>query len=338
MILGGGNTIDFLPPLRSIFSRMRALQKDARVLGASLLTVHPWNNHRELGWATLVATDEKNDAAGAFADAAADELARRAWDVRHQLPPVFKTAAEAVERARRRTFLRKTGVVMISDASDVVSAGAPGENTEVLAALIAAPDLVSYATLRDPQLVDHLWKHHNNGDVVDVTLGCKLDPSRGRRLDVSARIDDKRSAHGVGRMVVLSIASVKLVVVEGPALVVRPLYYKAAGLNPWKADVVVVKNFFPFLLFFAPLMRDVIFVRTAGVTDFDAAFALTFEGPVHPRDKVDDWREADLRRRTKTTLTSTSSLDGSSVTTGAAASVSPSSSSDVEWRSRPPAA
>ena len=71
----------------------------------------------------------------------------------------------------------------------------------------------------------------------------------------------------------------------------------AVGLDPWKADVIMVKNFFPFLLFFLPMNRKTIFVRTRGVTDFDAAFGLTFDGPVHPRDHVEDWRARDRERR-----------------------------------------
>jgi microcystin degradation protein MlrC len=341
MILGGGNTIDFLKPLRPIFQRMKSLQKDPRVLGASVLTVHPWNSHKELGWATLVATDELRDANGALADDAADDLARRCWDVRHQLPPAFSTTEQAIARARRRTFLRKTGVVVFSDASDVVSAGAPGENTAVLRALIDAPDLVSYATIRDPALVDEHWKNSNVDDVVDVTLGCKLDAARGQPLRVSARVLDKRSAHGMGRMVILQIRSLKLVVVEGPALAVRPLYFKNAGLDPWKADVVVVKNFFPFLLFFAPLMRDVVFIKSGGVTDFDAAFALQFNGPVHPRDKVDDWHEADTRRREHAPVSPkkaprTPSTPASLPSSATLSTSTPTTSPD--WRALPPSA
>jgi microcystin degradation protein MlrC len=192
----------------------------------------------------------------------------------------------------------------MSDASDVVSAGSPGENTALVKALIEAPDLVSYCTVRDPALVASLWaEQHKVGDVVDVTLGQKLDPSRGERLSVRATIEGMGTSHGMGRRAVLGIASVKLVVVEGPAMAVKPAYYAEAGLNPWKADVVMVKNFFPFLLFFAPLMRDVIFVKTAGVTDFDAAFGLEFTDPVSPRDVVDEWRGTDARRRALPTTT-----------------------------------
>ena len=58
-----------------------------------------------------------------------------------------------------------------------------------------------------------------------------------------------------------------------------------------------MKNFFPFLLFFAPMNRKTIFVRTRGVTDFDAARELTFDGPVYPFDEIAEWRSTDARRR-----------------------------------------
>ena len=63
-------------------------------------------------------------------------------------------------------------------------------------------------------------------------------------------------------------------ITEGPAIVMRPSFYTGVGLDPWRADIVVVKNFFPFLMFFLPYNRKTIFVRTHGATDFDAAFAL----------------------------------------------------------------
>jgi len=294
MILGGGNTVDFLAPLRGIFSRMKEIEKQPGILGTTLMTVHPWNNHKELGWATLVVADAS---AAVAADNAAEELARSAWNVRHQLPPAFATPDEAISRARKRSFLRKTGVVVFADASDVVSAGSPGENSLLVKALVETKDLISMTTVRDPALIGELWPTKNPGDVVDVSLGAKLDASRGKPLPLRAVIERKGSAHGMGRFLVLRVNRCSIVVVEGSAMAVRPLYYKNAGLNPLKADIVVVKNFFPFLMFFAPIMRDVVYVRTAGVTDFDASFVLDFNGAVHPRDRVDDWHPADQRRR-----------------------------------------
>ena len=111
------------------------------------------------------------------------------------------------------------------------------------------------------------------------------------------RLERKLEQKGFLRTVVLAIDHVRLVVTEGPSMVMRPSFYKDVGLDLWKADVVMVKNFFPFLMFFLPYNRKTIFVRTSGSTDFDAAFRLTFDGPMHPRDPVDDWRPRDRARR-----------------------------------------
>jgi hypothetical protein len=80
-------------------------------------------------------------------------------------------------------------------------------------------------------------------------------------------------------------------------MVMRPAFYTDLGLSIWKADIVVVKNFFPFLIFFLPYNRKTLFTRTHGRSDFDAAFQLTFDGPMHPRDLVGDWRARDRQRR-----------------------------------------
>ena len=80
-------------------------------------------------------------------------------------------------------------------------------------------------------------------------------------------------------------------------MVMRPSFYTEVGLPIRKADVVVVKNFFPFLMFFVAYNRKSIFVKTKGTTDLDAAFTIPFDGPIHPRDVVDDWRPRDRMRR-----------------------------------------
>jgi hypothetical protein len=91
--------------------------------------------------------------------------------------------------------------------------------------------------------------------------------------------------------------TVELIVTEGPALAVRPEFFTSLSLPIGDADVVVVKNFFPFHLFYARWERSFVYVRTGGVTDFDAALTLPFAGPVHPKDRIDDWVFEDRRRR-----------------------------------------
>jgi len=293
MILGGGKTIDFLPPVRRLFRRMRQLERRHLVLAASTFMVHPWNDDPGLGWSTIVVTD--GDAAAA--DRFADELAELCWNVRHQQPPAFKSPAEAIAEARAARVRRRLGVVTMADASDVVTAGAPGDSTHLLRALIdQGAGLLSYAAVRDPDAVEELWPRAV-GEQVSLEVGGRLDPASSPPLPISGHLLGKYVRPGFGKSAVLAVSDVRLVVTEGPSMVVRPSFYREVGLSPWKADIVMVKNFFPFLLFFLPMNRKTIFVRTRGTTDFDAAFGLTFDGPVYPRDPVDDWRPRDRLRR-----------------------------------------
>lgn len=297
MILGGGTTIDFVPPMRSIFRRLHELEEKEGVLAASVFMCHPWNDHPELGWSVAVVTDARRTRAEERAERFADELADRCWRVRDKLPPRFATASEAIRDARAARLRRKVGVVTVADVSDVVSAGATGENTKLLRALLdEGHGLVSYVPLRDPVAIEELWQAPE-GARVTVSLGGKLDPARNEPLTVEGTVAIKREAHGLDRVVVLDVGSVRVVVVEGPALAIKPSFFTSAGLDPWKADVIVVKNFFPFRLFFLPLSRKTIYVTTGGITDPDAALTLEFAGPVHPKEHLLDWREADRRRR-----------------------------------------
>ncbi|MFO0726221.1 MAG: M81 family metallopeptidase [Myxococcota bacterium] len=293
MLLGGGTTLDFWPPMRAVFQRMRAMERDPKLLAASVNMCHPWNNDPALGWSVSIVTDGDRD----LAERAADELAEMCWARKDAMPPEFPSVERAIEEARSARLLRKLGVVTLADASDVVSAGAPGENTALVKALLErGQGLLSYVPLRDPAAVAELWPRAV-GEVVEARVGGRLDPVRGKALDLKAKIIGKQDRPGFLRTLVLAVGDVRLVVTEGPALAIKPSFYADVGLPLWRADIVVVKNFFPFRLFFLPYSRKTIYVRTSGVTDFDAAFALPFDGPMHPREPVADWRPSDRRRR-----------------------------------------
>lgn len=293
MILGGGKTIDFLAPMRAVFRRMHRAEKRGEALAASTLMVHPWNDDPSLGWSTAVVTHGDR----AAAERLADELAELCWERRHLQPPSFPTASEAIAAARGARFRRKLGCVTMSDASDVVTAGAPGDSTHLLRALLhEATGLLTYCAVRDPSAIETLWPRAE-GDRVSLSIGGTLDPARSQPLPVDGTVVSKHAQHGFGRTIVLAVEHLRIVITEGPSMVMRPSFYKDVGLSLWKADIVMVKNFFPFLMFFLPYNRKTVFVRTHGTTDFDAAFQLRFDGPMHPRDVVDDWRARDRQRR-----------------------------------------
>lgn len=297
MLLGGGTTLDILPPMRAIWSRCARLpKKHPRVLDASVFTVHPWLDTPEVGWSVYVATDGDPGLASALAD----ELAETCWAVRHQQPPSFPDEHAAVRQALEARWARRAGSVVMSDASDVVSAGSSGDSTRLLRALRdEAPALRSYVPVQDPESARALFGLPI-GMRIERAIGGSRDPARHTPLVVRGRIAAMREDPGFGKRVRIDLedSGVRVVLVEGPALVMKPGFYREMGLRMRDADVVVVKSFFPFRIFFLPYSRKTIYVRSGGVTDFDAAFALPrLRGPVHPRDPVSDWREVDARRR-----------------------------------------
>jgi microcystin degradation protein MlrC len=305
MLLGGGTTIDLLAPMRAIYARCRDLPKrDRRVLSASVFMVHPWLDCPEVGWSVHVTTDGDR----ALASRLAEELAESCWAVRHQQPPTFLTASDAIQRAKDATVRRKAGVIVLSDASDVVSAGSTGDSTKLLAALASEADgLVVYTCIQDAVAARALYDRPE-GTEVELEVGGTRDPGRHRPLRIRGVLKTKREDPGLLRRVRVDLdpipgrsskdaPRISLVIVEGPALVMKPAFYREMGLRMRHADVVVVKNFFPFRIFFLPYARATHYVRTGGITDPDAAFGLPLHGPVHPRDAVDDWRAVDARRR-----------------------------------------
>ena len=283
MIKGGGAGVDFMRPASLLFRMMRKMSAQRGVRDVSTFLCHPWNDHPELGWSVATFADDQ-----AQADALADQLAETAWSMRHVDPPPFMVPDEALERVRKARLRRSLGTSCWCDTSDVVGAGGPGETTNLLAVLRErASDLVSYVPLRDPVAVAGLFQR-DVGAEVSLDVGGRLDPASNPRLHVTGRILAHDVTQAFGRRVALDLGHVKLVLTEGAPLVMKPDFYKSVGLDPWRADVSVVKSYFPFRIFFAPQNRLSLYVRTRGITDLDRA-------PIAPPSF--DWRNEDRRRR-----------------------------------------
>ena len=291
MALGGGTTLDFMNPTRQLFRWMKAAERDPAVRYVSLCMCHMWLDSPELGWATCVVTHDDQ----AKAESLADELADRAWAIRHQLPPELPPAEEAIAQARAARVRRRLGTICMSDASDMVGAGAPGDNTRLLAALLEhARGMVVYAPIRDQRVVEQLWDHPH-GQPVHVTLGGTHDDSPP--LPVTGVVRHRQETGNFGRVVVLTIEHLELVVTTGPPLAMKPSFYRDVGLHPTRADICVVKSLFPFRLYFALHNRKTIYAKTRGATDFDAVWRHRYAQPTHPKDTVHHWRPTDRLRR-----------------------------------------
>jgi microcystin degradation protein MlrC len=241
-----------------------------------------------MGWSTVVVTD--NDEL--LAKQLADELTELNWTVRDIKHPQPDTIEQAINKVRRAKWQRRLGTILLCDTSDVVSAGAPGENTHLIRAIKEqAPDLVAYTSIRDAEVAVNAFEL-SNGTPLNVTLGAKLETHFNRPLNIEATLVHKFQNQTTGKAVVLRRAGTHIVVTENPNPVMKPQFYQEAGLNIWKADVVVVKNLFPFRYHFLKYNRLTINVISAGTTNIDV-HQLEYQAiprPIYPLDAVEHWK------------------------------------------------
>jgi len=286
IVLGGGITIDFLPPMRKVFRFLRDLEKDPRVLTASIFMVHPYTSADDLGWAVHVCTD--GDAP--LADATVDALADRVWAERNVQPPPMRTAREAIDEVLRGRA-RHLGPVSVIDVDDIVGAGAPGGNTRFVRALLEAKtSLVAYLPVHDPAAVESTWGASVGSRVAFVLRGT---PGYGQPEVPIDGVVAARETTDFGRTVRIDAGGLRLVVAERPPLPIHPKFWRELGLSPRKADLIVQKNFFHYRIFYAATSFRHVPVATGGATSLDEVRVRARAAALRRGFPTGDWRLSD---------------------------------------------
>lgn len=288
LLKGGGYNIDFLKPMNRIFRWMNRVERNPKVLSIGNFTVHIWLDEPELGWAAVVVTNDDQP----LAEQLADELAAMNWEVRAIEHPTPDTPQQALQKTLAASLRRKMGAVIWCDVSDIVSAGAPGENTWLLKEITDhAPQLVAYLPIRDAEAARQAYQLPL-GNTVTLSLGGKLETVYNRPYSFGGEIIHKFESQQTGKIVVVKNAGTHAIISEKPCSVTKPQFFEDLNLSIWKADLVVVKNLFPFRYFFWKYNRLTINVLSAGVTNVNV-HQLDYKAiprPIYPLDEVIDWQ------------------------------------------------
>ncbi|AHM58679.1 microcystin LR degradation protein MlrC-like protein [Flammeovirgaceae bacterium 311] len=287
LLKGGGYTIDFIAPMRKIFRRMNGMEQNPRVLCVSNFMVHIWIDAPEVGWSCVVVTD--NDPA--LAQQLCHELCEMNWAVKDHPHPVPFTPAEAIHKIKSASWRRFFGTAIISDLSDLVGAGAPGENTHILQALMKErEELRAYVPICDDEAIQKLDPSQLYHEVT-VEVGGRLDMVYNKKISFAGKLMFLADSI-CGKTAVIVQGKLHLILTSLPCPAYKPSFFTELGLSLWKADVIVVKNLFPFRLYFWKYNRQTLYVQTEGVTNVDV-FKLNYQHiprPIYPLDKVESWR------------------------------------------------
>src|SRR3954471_7713252 len=169
-----------VPPLADIMAEGRAMEARGEVLHVSLFPVQPWIDTPDLGFAALVCGESP-----AAAQAAADKLAKMAWDRRKEFEPVVTPLDEII-----RIGLTEPGLTVASDSGDSPSGGGAADSNAVLAALLHAgadkADRTTICTICDAQAASQA-ANAGVGKTVTLRVGNKRS-GLGEPLTVTGRV------------------------------------------------------------------------------------------------------------------------------------------------------
>lgn len=293
MVLGGGITIDFLAPMRGVFRWMRRLEKDPRVISASLFMVHPYTSAEDLGWAVHVCTDGDEALAAELAEALAD----KAWEQREAELPPMRGVDEALDEVARSPS-RKLAPITLVDVDDIVGAGAPGGNTHFVQALMKDDrGLRALVPVHDPAAIEEAWGR-SVGESLHVTL--RGTPGYGQpEVQFDARVGAKLETE-FGRAVRLDVGSFHVAITERSPLPIHPKFWRELGVDPRRADLIVQKNFFHYRIFYLTTSFVHLPVVSAGATSLDHVRDRQYRVPCYPAADPAGWRPSDPRLRAET--------------------------------------
>jgi microcystin degradation protein MlrC len=201
-----------------------------------------------------------------FAKSIADEIWRHRHEVLNDYLEVDAVAAIAAD------FQGGNGTLVVADYADNPGAGAYGDATGLLSALLrAGVSNACFGPMVDGETVQQLWLHPP-GDRVEVKLGGKVDPSRGGGpLDLRVELITLSTGHYIGGGAIIGglrrcFGPTAVVRVDGIEILVTSLaqqlldlqQFRCFGIDPASKRVVALKSMQHFRADFEPIADQVI--------------------------------------------------------------------------------
>lgn len=248
---------------------LQALEAEPWCLSAGISYPQPWMNLAEIGAAVVVTYNTRARGARQKAEASVSNLAERLFNAREEFMPVDGSIvhyAEAVARAFRHTTGRNDAdkLVVIGDGVDSTNAGAPGDSNWILMELLKYdwPSGGAMTTMVAPTTVIQA-RAAGVGAFLKIDLGGIRDinfsaPPLPVECVVEKIFDAKfyiASGHcagmdnDLGQGATLRITShdgkptnVAVVCTTGIGAHFAAEMFGVAGLDPWRASVLVAKS------------------------------------------------------------------------------------------------
>ncbi|BCW42664.1 microcystinase C (plasmid) [Arthrobacter sp. StoSoilB3] len=259
------------PALAAVNSLCRQLEEEKDLVAVRAMHGFPYADVPGAG-ASVVVVARSSGAS----ELAAQAVGHLLWERRHELSVNTHPVHEAVRLAGSIP-----GPVVVNEYSDNTGAGAPGDATHLLRALVEAETDACFSHIYDPDVVEQAHKA-GVGAIIDIFLGAKSGPYGGTPLAVSAEVlslgraqFSVKSAMGrgepidLGMICTLRIQTVDVIVSSGRRQTLDDRWFIKAGLDISEYPVTALKSSQHFRAFFEPLAHTIITADAPGLSSAD---------------------------------------------------------------------
>lgn len=292
--LDGGRTNS--GPMIELLRRADEAEASGQALAVSIYAGFSSGDVHDIGPSVTVTVDGVAALGMPIADAFMDYV----WQERHQSSIHFTPVARALELAAQGDGADKP--LIIADYADNPGAGAYGDSTTLLAAMIQAElQNVAFYAIYDPQAAKQCAEA-GVGKTITLELGGKTDPNMGgaplRLTGYVATITDGRfvaygpMAGGVrrnyGLSVVFRVGGIEIIIISNNGQATDLAQLTSLGVDPTRKSTVVVKSMQHFRAAFEPIAREVIEVDTGALCtkDFKNRPYRHVRRPIWPLDEI----------------------------------------------------
>jgi microcystin degradation protein MlrC len=241
VLLPGEKTSTRIEPAKSVYAAVAPASVQPGIIDAAIWVGYAWADEPRNHAVVMVTGDDKEKVTHT-----AERLARNFWNARAGFAFVAPTGTlnEALDKA----LASDKHPFYISDSGDNPTAGGAGDVTWTLKEILARPEFKSdnspsliYASIPGPELVKNaiavgIGKH------VEGYAGAKVDARYAPPIKISGTVEsivygDKDAEVEVA----VKVGSVHIIVTQKRKPYHKEIDFTRLGLNPRKADIVVVK-------------------------------------------------------------------------------------------------
>lgn len=266
ILVPGEMSITEVEPLHSIYAQIPVVAEKEGLMDASIFAGYCWADLPRSAMRVFVMAEDQKYASQAKAEAV--HLAQQIWDQRTNM--ILDVPSGSIDEMIAKAA-EYDQTVFISDSGDNTTAGAPGDNVQVLEALIRNKSQNALvAGIVDAEAFEECCKAGVNKSVM-LNLGGKVDYVFGKPLKVQADIlylsSDSEIRINRGACV-LDIQGIKVVLLNARRSFVTVKDFEDVKLQPLNYKIVVVK-----LGYLYPELRDIapfhLMALTSGFCNLD---------------------------------------------------------------------